>query len=632
MNQNYVPGDLPWRDRLYEYTRPLLRRIRPLRPSNQPGMGAIPQPEGATFRVWAPNAHAVFVSGSFNNWSMNRTELVHEANGYWSADVIAAQAGDQYKFVLRNEAQMITRADPYATEIAPPFLNSVVGGGSEFVQAVDDFQIPPLNELVIYECHVGTFAADRHDQPGTFQGVVDKLPYLQSLGINAIELMPVMEFPGDYSWGYNPAFPFAITQTYGGRAGLHKLIQAAHNHNIAVIVDVVYNHFGPQDLSLWQFDGWQQDGKGGIYFYNDWRAQTPWADTRPDYGRTEVRQYIRDNVIMWLAEFGVDGLRWDATSFIRNVHGHDNDPGSDIPEGWSLMQTINAEVNGRWPHKLNIAEDLQGNAWLTNDTEAGGAGFNSQWDSHFVHPIRKAIITSHDEDRDMFAVRDAITFRYGEDAFARVIYTESHDEVANGKARVPEEIAPGTAATLFAKKRAALGAALMLTTPGVPMLFQGQEFLESGWFDDHVPLDWQKADSNSGIVQLYRDLIHLRRNSGSNTRGLTGTHVNVYHVDNEQKVIAYHRWFEGGAGDDVIVVANFSHKPLDEYKLGFPHPGLWRVRFNSDLDRYDHEFTVHICADVEVVAGGGDETAVMPYTGSITIGQYSILICSVDSL
>lgn len=629
MNQNYLPGDLPWRDRLYEYTRPLLRRIRPLRPSTQSGMGAIPQPDGAAFRVWAPNAHAVFVSGSFNNWSLNRTELAHEANGYWSADVAGAQSGDEYKFVLRNAAQMITRADPYATEIAPPFLNSVISADTEVeTLETDNFRMPPLNELVIYELHVGTFAADGTDLPGTFQGVVDKLPYLQSLGINAIELMPVKEFPGDYSWGYNPAFPFAITQTYGGRSGLQKLIRAAHAHGIAVIVDVVYNHFGPQDLSLWQFDGWQQDGKGGIYFYNDWRAQTPWADTRPDYGRNEVRQYIRDNVIMWLEEFGVDGLRWDATSFIRNVHGHDGDPSSDIPEGWSLMQTINAEVNGRWPHKLNIAEDLQGNAWLTNDTAAGGAGFHSQWDSHFVHPIRNAIITPHDEDRDMLAVRDAITFRYSDDAFARVIYTESHDEVANGKARVPEEIAPETTATLFAKKRATLGAALVLTTPGVPMLFQGQEFLESGWFDDHVPLDWQKADKNSGLVQLYRDLIHLRRNVDNNTRGLTGAHVNVYHVDNEQKVIAYQRWFAGGVGDDVIVVANFSHKPLVDYAVSFPDEGVWHVRFNSDLNGYDDEFGNHVCADVEVVESAGGETAVMPYAANITLGAYSILIFS----
>ncbi len=247
-----------------------------------------------------------------------------------------------------------------------------------------------------------------------------------------------------------------------------------------------------------------------------------------------------------------------------------------------------------------------------------------------MHPIRKAIITPHDEDRDMVAVRDAITFRYGDDAFARVIYTESHDEVANGKARVPEEIAPGTAATLFAKKRATLGAALVLTTPGVPMLFQGQEFLESGWFDDHVPLDWQKADKNSGLVQLYRDLIRLRRNVDNNTRGLTGAHVNVYHVDNEQKVIAYQRWFAGGVGDDVIVVANFSHKPLVDYTVGFPHAGLWRVRFNSDFSRYDHEFGDQVCADVAVEEGDGGETAVMPYTANITLGAYSLLIFSQD--
>ena len=627
MNQNYyTPGNLPWRDRIYEYTRPVLRRLRPLQPSPHPGMGAISHDAGTTFRVWAPNAANVFVTGSFNNWSLNRTELAHEANGYWSADVAAAKAGDEYKFVLHNTSKFITRSDPYAVEIVSPYLNGVISA-KQSIESPVAFDMPPYNELVIYELHVGTFGENPNGPPGTFQDVINKLPYLQSLGINAIELMPVKEFPGDFSWGYNPAFPFAITRTYGGRLELQQLVQAAHAHGIAVIVDVVYNHFGPQDLSLWQFDGWHEDGKGGIYFYNDWRSQTPWADTRPDYGRNEVRQYIRDNVLMWLEGYQVDGLRWDATAFIRNVHGHDGDPGSDIPEGWTLMKAINEEINGRWPHKINIAEDLQGNAWLTNDTAAGGAGFDAQWDTHFVHPIRQALITLKDEDRDMAAVRDAITFRYGHDAFARVVYTESHDEVANGKARVPEEIAPGTAVTPFAKKRAALGAVVVFTTPGIPMIFQGQEFLETGWFDDHVSLDWSKAENHAGIVQLYRDLIHLRRNGDQNTRGLTGSHVNVYYVNDDDKVIAFHRWFDGGVGDDVIVVANFANQPLEDYEVGFPHSGKWRVRFNSDLQTYGADFDNVICPEVEVE---GVETAVMPYQGKVSIGSYAAVILSQD--
>ena len=195
--------------------------------------------------------------------------------------------------------------------------------------------------------------------------MIDKLPYLQYLGINAIEIMPIAEFAGDYSWGYNPAHPYAVTRTYGGREAFRQLVQAAHDLGIAVIVDVVYNHFGPEDLSLWQFDGWQQNGKGGIYFYNDWRSTTPWADTRPDYGRQEVRQYIRDNALMWLEEFQVDGLRWDATAWIRNAYGHEGDTTTDVQEGWDLMRWINDEIDLRQRWTLSIAEDLRGNAAIT---------------------------------------------------------------------------------------------------------------------------------------------------------------------------------------------------------------------------------------------------------------------------
>ena len=116
-----------------------------------------------------------------------------------------------------------------------------------------------------------------------------------------------------------------------------------HVRGIAVIFDVVYNHLGPADLDLWKFDGWSptgRDDEGGIYFYNDWRKKTPWGDTRPDYGRGEVRQYLRDNALRWLEERYCDGLRWDATGWIRNVWGSNNDPGSDIPDGWRMMRWI----------------------------------------------------------------------------------------------------------------------------------------------------------------------------------------------------------------------------------------------------------------------------------------------------
>ena len=254
--------------------------------------------------------------------------------------------------------------------------------------------------------HIGTFHVKEEGHPGTLDSAIEKLPYLKELGINAIEVMPIMEFAGDFSWGYNPSHPFAIESIYGGPDAFKRFVKAAHEHGIAVISDVVYNHFGPSDLDLWRFDGWSENDKGGIYFYNDRRSSTPWGETRPDYGRGEVRHYLCDNALMWFEEYHVDGLRWDAITYIKNILGSDSSPANEIPDGWSLMQWINHELHQRFPGKISIAEDMKVNAWVTQSTGAGGAGFNAQWDSEFVNPVRQSIIARDDGLRDVDAVSE----------------------------------------------------------------------------------------------------------------------------------------------------------------------------------------------------------------------------------
>jgi 1,4-alpha-glucan branching enzyme len=591
------------------------------------GMGAIPFEDGVAFRVWAPNADEVFVIGSFNDWSDSAHPMSHEENGFWYAKVSDAKTGDQYKFLIRNGDQKLERIDPYARKVTSSVGNGIIRD-PQFDWGSTNFKMPNWNELVIYELHIGTFNDRPGGPPGNLNSAIQKLPHLKELGINAIEVMPVMEFAGGFSWGYNPALIFAIESDYGGAKAFKDFVKAAHELGIAVIFDVVYNHLGPSDLSLWQFDGWSENDKGGIYFYNDGRSQTPWGDTRPDYGRSKVRQYLRDNALMWLNEFRVDGLRWDMTAFIRNVHGNDNDPDNDLFDGWSLMQWINQEAKKQQPWKISIAEDMQMNHAITQDVDAGGTGFDAQWDSSFVHTVRSIITTSNDTDRDMNALRDVITHRFNADAFERVVYTESHDEIANGQARVPEEIDPGKASSWYAKKRSTLGAALVFTAPGIPMLFQGQEFLEDDWFHDQDPIDWTKKQKYHGIFQLYRDLIALRLNKKNSTRGLTGQKVNVFHVNNNDKVIAFHRWRKGGAGDSVIIVANFADRNWDNYTIGFPRGGIWKVRFNSDWNGYDSEFGNVLSTDTRAVKGRRDG---LPCNGNVDIGAYSVIVLSQDN-
>ncbi len=586
----------------------------------QQGMGAVVHKGGVAFRVWAPNSQAVFVKGEFNNWSDDATPLTHEENGYWYTDVPSAKAGQEYKFVIVNGEQKLERIDPYARQVTSSTGNGVIYDVSSFDWQEDDFKLPPHNELVIYEMHIGSFFTDADGKPGDFEAAMEKMSHLKRLGVNAVQIMPIAEFAGDYSWGYNPAHIFAVESIYGGPDGYKKFVREMHKRGFAVIQDVVYNHFGPSDLDLWQFDGWQENDQGGIYFYNDHRAATPWGSTRPDYGREEVRRFIHDNAMMWFEEYHVDGLRFDSTLFIRCIDGNED---NDLPEGWSLMQHINSDIRARFPHSITIAEDLRNNPWIVKPPEANGAGFHSQWDANFVHPVREAVILTQDEHRSMEAVRHAIAFGYEGDAFRRVVYSESHDEVANGKARVPQEINPDDPAGVHAQKRSTLAAGLVFTSPGIPMLFQGQEFLQGEWFRDDVPLNWDMNEQYRGIVRLYRDLIHLRLNLKGNSRGLCGQFFNIYHVNEADNMLVFQRWDQHGPGDDVVVVLNFSNAPKENYEIGMPAAGLWKLRLNSDATVYSNDFQGFASGDVTAEEGARDG---MDAHAVLSIGPYSMLI------
>jgi 1,4-alpha-glucan branching enzyme len=590
-------------------------------------MGASLLPGGATFRVWAPNAEQVTVTGEFNGWSDTASPLQPEGNGVWSGEIHGAAAGQQYKYAITYQGQKRLRNDPYTRELSASAGNSVIP--DERRDGPDPgFTPPPWNELVIYVLHVGTFNPGPDGPPGDFPSVMARLDDLVRLGVNAIQLLPVAEFGTEWSWGYNPAQPFAVAQAYGGRSGFLDLVAAAHQRGLAVILDVVYSHFGPNNLDLWQFDGWSENKGGGIYFYNDFRAETPWGDTRPDYGRLEVQQYVRDNALMWLDECQVDGLRWDATAYIRNVQGS-NDPANDLPDGWALMQSVNRAITALGPGKLSIAEDLPDQEMITRPAGEGGAGFAAQWDPDFGQSVRAVLTAVQDADRDLNPVIAAITHRYNQNAFQRVLYTESPNE----RPRLNEPLARKDPAGMPARPRAILGAALTLTAPGIPFLFQGQEFLESNAFSDQTPLDWSKATTHADVLGQYQELITLRRNLDGTTAGLLGQNVQVFHVNHKDKVLAFHRWDQGGPGDDVVVVVNLGGQAYRRYHLGLPRAGRWSVRFNSDpgADRAAQSFqqASEEGSDLTLTAVPKPEDE-LPYSGDVALGAYAVVILSQD--
>src|SRR6185312_2458610 len=474
---------------------------------------------------------------------------------------------------------------------------------------------------VIYELHVGTFNRPDPAIGGTFRDVGDKLDYLASLGINMIEVMPISTMFMDRGWGYATDYIYAVESLYGGRHGMLEFVKAAHERGIGVTLDVVYNHFGPDDLDMWQFDGWNENGKGGIYFYNDWRSATPWGDTRPDYGRPEVRQFILDNIRLWLHDCHLDGVRVDSTIFIRNAEGHNDDPATDISEAWSLLQRINTVAHKIKPGALTIAEDMGANNYLTKPTSEGGAGFVSQWAVTFPYALRVALDAINDGDRNLNLIIEELGKVFNGNAFQRIIYSDSHDSAANGSARLSEEISPGYPDSIYARERSLLAAAIVLTAPGIPMLLQGQEFMQGGSFNDWQGLDWSKADRHAGIITAYKHLIALRQNVHGITAGLQGQSTTVLNADHTNKVLVYHRWSWGGPKDDVIVILNFSNQHYDGYAAPFPRSGTWKVRFNSAWKGYGPDFKGVEVPDVTV------ETK----TGTLVLSPYSALILSQDS-
>ncbi|MBX4199689.1 alpha amylase C-terminal domain-containing protein, partial [Candidatus Saccharibacteria bacterium] len=418
-------------------------------------------------------------------------------------------------------------------------------------------------------------------------------------------------------WGYATDYIYAVESLYGGRREFLEFVKAAHRRGIGVILDVVYNHFGPGG-DLWQFDGWSQDGKGGIYFYNDWRSVTPWGETRPDFGREQVQQYILDNVKMWLQDCHLDGLRVDSTIYIRNVAGHNDDPANDLSDGWHMLQQITDMSRKIKSEAIVIAEDTSGNDYITKAVAGGGAGFSSQWEVNFPHLLRDVLDAADDANRSLSSISGGLSRAYNGDAFQRVIYSDSHDSDANGGARLSEEVSPGNPTSVYARKRSLLAAAIVLSVPGIPMLFQGQEFMEGGSFNDWQALDWANAEKFSGMVQAYKHLVALRKNQYGNTVGLTGHSFNILHLNDESKVLAYHRWDKGGSGDDVVVVLNFANRLLKDYSINFPRDGAWKVRFNSSWKGYSSDFKYQEVKDVNVENK----------SGAFSLAPYSVLILS----
>ena len=423
---------------------------------------------GVSFKVWAPAAESVEIelvdSGT-------RVPLARDRDGVWTGFSADAQPGSRYSYRLNGGD---ARPDPYSrSQPAGVHGPSAVVDPGAFQWHDQAWRGVGIQGLVIYQLHVGTFSAE-----GTFDALIEHLPRLAALGVNAIEPLPIDEFPGERNWGYDGVDRFAPSHVYGGPGGLKRFIDAAHAIGLGVILDVVYNHLGPDGNYLRDFS---------LDYFTD-RYRTPWGDAINYDGRDSewVRRLVVDNAQYWLHEFHADGLRLDATDAIV-----DRSPTHVLAE---LTRAVRASLPDDRQVAL-IAETSENDVRYLKPVEDGGFGFDAVWADDFHHALRRYLAGDHEGYFARYAgtleeVARCIeqgwlrgTSAQGQPAWQFVYVVQNHDQVGNRA--MGDRLNQHIDAQRF---RAA--STLLLFLPYTPMLFMGQEFGATTpfqYFTDHNP-------------------------------------------------------------------------------------------------------------------------------------------------
>jgi maltooligosyltrehalose trehalohydrolase len=448
-------------------------------------IGALSIDDKVNFRVWAPEVTSVEVE-LVDAGSM-KTPL--QQDGQYFQGLVPAAAGDRYWYWLDGT---LRRPDP-ASRSQPDGVH----GPSRVIDPMfawsdREWRGIALEEFIIYELHVGTFTPQ-----GTFDGVISRLDYLTELGITAVELMPVAQFPGERNWGYDGTFPFAPQNSYGGAESLKRLVDACHSRGLAVILDVVYNHLGPEGNYLHGF---------GPYFTD--RYRTPWGDAvnfdGPD--SDPVRHYFISNALYWITEYHIDALRLDA------IHGIYDFSALHILRELAEAVHQQGEELGRRAHV--IAESDLNDVRVINSPESGGYGLDAQWSDDFHHALRTLLTNDragYYGDFGLFpdlvkSFREGFVLSGGYSSFRKrrhgsssanippsqlVVFSQNHDQVGN---RMAGE-RPGEHLSLPQLK---LAAATVLLSPYLPLLFMGEEYAES------APFPYFVSQGDAELVEAIR--------------------------------------------------------------------------------------------------------------------------------
>lgn len=558
-------------------------------------LGSFLEGDSCTFRVWAPNAKRVFVTGEFCSWYPHTYEMKRiNDRGIYEIQIPGVSEFDTYKYVIVTHSGVeLWKADPYAKHAETrPLTASKVYTLPEYKwkdkKWMDNRTVPYHQPMNIYEVHLGSWKHNEESKELSYRELAHRLvEYVKEMNYTHVELLPITEYPYDKSWGYQATGYFSPTSRYGTPEDFMYFVDICHQNNIGVILDWVPGHFTKDAHGLYEFDGTP------CYEYSDTRKMEHegWGTRVFDYGRNEVKSFLTSSAVSWIEDYHIDGIRVDAVSSMiflnycrdedksaRNIYG-----GFENLEAIDFLKNLNLYIKENYPGVSMIAEESTSYPKVTAAVEHGGLGFDFKWNMGWMNDSLDYLET------DPFfrkGVHNKFTFSMHYAFSENFILPISHDEVVHGKKSLLDK-SPVPYEDKFANFKAFLG--YMYAHPGKKLAFMGIDIAQFIEWDEERELDWllmlypKHVFTHRYVKELnkyYKTTPALWEND-SDWDGFR------WHVvdDNNNNVFAFSR--KDRSGKEVLVVSNFSNQVLKNYEIGVDTWGSYKIALNSDAKKYD---------------------------------------------